>query len=291
MRDLVRARAARGRDSARASPASERLHAQARSYLSAQEGLDDAVTCDGCRSRSSIIPPIRSPCRRWSRRFGLSKERVERLERTIEEFVPNLVARPDGAGASGAAWRRSDRGRDFRHRDRRLRALRKPAPAHGLSWPCTQRALDRGHGSARWHHEGREWARAPHAGRKRLDLSASAADRQDEALPAGAASPPRVREIAWKAQTRLTARYRALSGRGQEDNGRLHRNRSRARRLHVVRRPGGADRLNASGDRLLAHRRGRDHGRGTARQTLCGRPRADARRKIGTAPDALSEMR
>jgi transposase len=29
------------------------------------------------------------------------------------------------------------------------------------------------------------------------------------------AAPPRVREIAWKAQTRLTARYRALSVRGK----------------------------------------------------------------------------
>ena len=29
-------------------------------------------------------------------------------------------------------------------------------------------------------------------------------------------APPKVREIAWKAQTRLTARYRALSGRGKK---------------------------------------------------------------------------
>ena len=29
-------------------------------------------------------------------------------------------------------------------------------------------------------------------------------------------APSRVREIAWKAQTRLTARYRALSGRGKK---------------------------------------------------------------------------
>jgi hypothetical protein len=30
------------------------------------------------------------------------------------------------------------------------------------------------------------------------------------------AGPPKVREIAWKAQTWLTARYRALSGRGKK---------------------------------------------------------------------------
>jgi transposase len=29
-------------------------------------------------------------------------------------------------------------------------------------------------------------------------------------------APPKMREIAWKAQTRLTARYRTLSGRGKK---------------------------------------------------------------------------
>ena len=43
----------------------------------------------------------------------------------------------------------------------------------------------------------------------------------------------RVREIAWKAQTRLTARYRALQRTGQEDDRGLHGDRPRVRRLHV----------------------------------------------------------
>ena len=65
-------------------------------------------------------------------------------------------------------------------------------------------------------HQGRQRPGAPHAGRERLDLPTSAEGRQGEALRLEQTSP-KVREIAWKAQTRLTARYRALSATGQED--------------------------------------------------------------------------
>jgi hypothetical protein len=102
--------------------------------------------------------------------------------------------------------------------------------------------------------------------------------------------PPKVREIAWKAQTRLTARYRALSGRGKKTTVICT---AIARELvgfmwSVVREAQIAWTLRRC---PLAHRRGRNHGRGNARQPLCGRPRADARCKIGTAPDAHSKMR
>lgn len=60
---------------------------------------------------------------------------------------------------------------------------------------------------------------------------------------------PKVREIAWKAQSRLTARYRAGD-------------RPRARWLHVGGRPGGPTRLTIA--TAPAHRWGRDHGRGTS---------------------------
>ena len=100
------------------------------------------------------------------------------------------------------------------------------------------------------------------------------------------AAPPRVREIAWKEQTRLTARYRALSGRRRRSS---HGDRSRARRLHVVGGKGGPDRLNAGSPHRA--RVGAGPRQGNSRQTLCGRLHADARRKIGTAPDALSGMR
>ena len=64
---------------------------------------------------------------------------------------------------------------------------------------------------------------------------------------------PSVRDIAWKAQTRLTGRYRALIGR--EDNGGLHGDCARACWLRVVGRPGGADQLRSSASRrmYLAH--------------------------------------
>lgn len=78
---------------------------------------------------------------------------------------------------------------------------------------------------------------------------------------------------------------------GQKDNGGVRGHRTRARRLHVGRSKGGANSLAVPRKPSLAHRRGWNHGRGNARQTLCGRPRADARCKIGTAPDAHSEMR
>lgn len=70
----------------------------------------------------------------------------------------------------------------------------------------------------------------------------------------------------------------------QEDNRRMHRDCPGTRRLHVVDIQGGADRL--SSGIALAQRRGAGPRQGNARQTLCGRPRADARCKIGTAPDA-----
>nr|BAN09714.1 truncated transposase [Mesorhizobium loti NZP2037] len=65
--------------------ACERLHAQARTYLSAQKGLDDALSlAAGAAVPSShqialqeIVEAVR-----------ISKERAERLECVIEEFVP-----------------------------------------------------------------------------------------------------------------------------------------------------------------------------------------------------------
>lgn len=48
-----------------------------------------------------------------------------------------------------------------------------------------------------------------------MDLSASTAHGQGEALRARGAARATVKDIAWKAQTRLCARYRALAGRGK----------------------------------------------------------------------------
>src|SRR5690242_15232444 len=87
-------------------------------------------------------------------------------------------------------------------------------------------------------------------------------------------APSRVREIAWKAQSRLSARYRILVGRGK--------------RTTVVCTAIARDRR----DKLapLAHGRRRDNGRGTSVTALLPAS-TDARSKIGTAPDAQSGMR
>ena len=89
--------------------------------------------------------------------------------------------------------------------------------------------------------------------------------------------PPKVREIAWKAQIRLTARYRALTTRGKKTAvARLHGHRARARRPHVGRREGGAAgltrRADAGATRMARARAGARPRQGNSRQTLCGRP-------------------
>lgn len=106
------------------------------------------------------------------------------------------------------------------------------------------------------------------------------------------AVPPRVREIAWKAQTRLTARY----------PGRLSLEEKRRPSFVpglLVNSPGSCgppqgSRKSPEAPRTVALRARAEAGsrQGNSRQTLCGRLKeADARCKIGTAPDAFSGMR
>jgi hypothetical protein len=54
------------------------------------------------------------------------------------------------------------------------------------------------------------------------------------------ALPKPVADIAWKAQTRLCARYRALTARGKTASRRRHRHRPRVGGLHLGHRPRGA---------------------------------------------------
>jgi transposase len=68
-----------------------------------------------------------------------------------------------------------------------------------------------------------------------------------EKLSKVAAVPRDIGEIAWKAQHRLTARYRMLIRNGKKPTGRRHRDCSRAVRLclgHQPCRPGRHDRVN-----------------------------------------------
>ncbi|SPP98159.1 protein of unknown function [Bradyrhizobium vignae] len=81
---------------------------------------------------------------------------------------------------------------------------------------------------------------------------------------------PAVREIAWKAQSRLTARYRKLAARGKRTTVVCT---AIARELvgfmwAVARQVQQPD---LSALLIIVHGRRRSHGRGNARQTLCGR--------------------
>ena len=161
-----------------------------------------------------------------------------RLEAAIEEFVPHWSLAPVVPGAPGVAWRRSDRGRDLRHGDRRPSPLREPAPADGLSGPCAPASAR----PARPSGAGRSprpatagcatcWSRAPGPiGIRRRSAR--------QALQAGADLPQGARDRLEGADPA----HRALSGpvaQGQENDGRLHRDRPRAGGLHVGHRSRG----------------------------------------------------
>ena len=124
---------------------------------------------------------------------------------------------------------------------------------------------------------------------KRLDLSASTSDRCEEALPPGA-SPSVGARHRLESTDAPHCTLSSSEWTGQKDNRGLRGHRQRSCRLHVVGRSGGADRLG-----LAAHAEhltgGVEPRQGNARQPLCGRLSADARCKIGTAPDAHSDLR
>lgn len=171
----------------------------------------------------------------------LAKERVERLEQTIVEFLPHWSLAPLVRALQAL------RGIDlvvavtFVTEVGDVSRFENPS-AHGLSGPRPRRAFDRRNGAARRHHQGRERSGPAHAGGKRLDLPSPAAHRHSQTLPAGG-------DDAEGARDRLEgsdAPERPLSSsqwKGQEVNGGVHGRRARTRRLHVVCRSGSTGRL------------------------------------------------
>lgn len=114
---------------------------------------------------------------------------------------------------------------------RRCPPLRQSAAADGLSWPGALGALDRRHGEARRPDVGRQSPRPPRPGGRCLELSPSGQG------GGGHSRPPRgpaegVYEIAWKAQTRLCARYWRLIAAGKKRPLSLRRSRARWRRSY-----------------------------------------------------------
>jgi transposase len=145
----------------------------------------------------------------------ISKERVERLEAAIEEFIPEWSLAPivrafqalRGIDLIVAVTCATELG-DLRRFEspRQLMGYLGLTPSERSTGDTVRRGGITKAGNGRVRHMLVESAwtyrHPPRIGGKKLY--------QIEAVP------PRVREIAWKAQTRLTARYRALVARGKK---------------------------------------------------------------------------
>ena len=170
----------------------------------------------------------------------LAKERVERLERLIEELLPTWSLAPvvtalqalRGVNLIVAVTFVAEIGDLGRFESpRRLMAYLGLVPSERSTGDAVRRGgitIPSRAGNGRVRHllveSAWTYRHPPRIGAKKLA--------QLERVP------PKVREIAWKAQSRLTARYRALAARGKKADRGLHRDRPRARRVHVVDRPG-----------------------------------------------------
>jgi len=145
----------------------------------------------------------------------IAKERVERLERTIEEFVPAWSLAPivqalqtlRGVDLIAAVTFATEVGDVQRFESpRQLMGYLGLVPEERSTGNTVKRGRITKAGNGRVRHMLVESAwtyrHPPRIGAKKLYLIEQA--------------PPKVREVAWKAQTRLTARYRALSRRGKK---------------------------------------------------------------------------
>ena len=105
--------------------------------------------------------------------------------------------------------------------------------------------------------------------------------------------PEAVRDSAWKAQARLTKRYRALTARGKAQHGRRHRRGPRAGRLHVGDRPDGADGGLIGRERIayITHIGGGAATTGELPVSALWPASPTARCKRGPAPDEIMDMR
>jgi len=144
-----------------------------------------------------------------------SKERVERLEAAIEEFVPTWSLAPvvqalqslRGVDLIMAVTFAGEIG-DLRRFDspRQLMGYLGLVPSERSTGDTVRRGRITKAGNGRVRHMLVESAwtyrHPPRIGKRKPDRLKTV--------------PPKVRDIAWKAQTRLTARYRALSGRGKK---------------------------------------------------------------------------
>ena len=143
-------------------------------------------------------------------------DRIARLEQAIHAAVPDWSLAPSATALMAL------RGIEFIAATTLLAEIgdltRFRTPRELMAWlgMVPSGALHRRTDPPRPDHQDRQPARTQRAGGMRLELSPSAAGqpRQAGAARGGAAA---VRDIAWKAQSRLTARYRALRRAGKLD--------------------------------------------------------------------------
>jgi len=145
----------------------------------------------------------------------ISKERVERLEAAIKEFIPEWSLSPvvqalqtlRGIDLIVAVTCATELG-DLRRFDnpRQLMGYLGLTPSERSTGDTVRRGGITKAGNGRVRHllieSAWTYRHPPRVGKEKLYKIEAA--------------PPRIREIAWKAQTRLTARYRALSARGKK---------------------------------------------------------------------------
>ena len=274
MRDLVRARAAAAKDvgtkkrqvgafllrHSRLFPRKKSWGARYRSWLETQsfEHPADQIVLQ------ELVEDVR-----------LAEERQARIERAIGEFLPTWSLAPvvealqalrgvDLVTAVTFAVEVGDVGRF--ESPRQLMGYLGLVPGERSTGETVRRGSITKMGNA---------PGAPPARRERLDLPPPAAGREGEAAQARARVAQGARdrvEGAEPADGALPGAHRA----GQEDDRDLHRDRARARRVHVGRRAGGAAgltrRAGAGATRIPRARAGARPRQGSSRQTLCGRP-------------------
>jgi len=221
----------------------------------------------------------------------VSKERVERLEKVIEEFIPTWSLAPVVRALQTL------RGVDlivavtFATEVRDVTRFESPRQLMGyLGLVPGERST--GETVRRLNHQGRQRSGSAHAGRKRLDISPSAEGWREEAVPSGASASESAGD-SMECSEPVDGSLSNVDRTGKANDGGLYRHCPRAQWLHVGRCKGGAvdqivDRSIELAPRAWA---GAEHRQGNTRQTLCGRHSTDARSKIGIAPDAQSGMR
>jgi transposase len=214
MRDLVRARAA--------AVETLRVHRQQVSAFMLKHGrIFPRKTTWGARylrwlqEQSFDHPAHQIALQEMVEAVRISKERAERLEAAIEEFLPTWSLAPvvqtlqalRGVDLIVAVTFASEIG-DIRRFDnpRQLMGFLGLVPSERSTGNTVRRGGITKAGNGRVRHMLVESAwtyrHPPRIGKRKLYRL--------EAVS------PKVREIAWKAQTRLSARYRALSGRGKK---------------------------------------------------------------------------